>query len=184
MNFRSVHAADIAEPKYFIKRRGNPSQHLACQRRTRRKTKICKSEATSPRDITMEALANKIVHNDNVYGLISVDAGIDELNGGRANTLGFHWLDMTEVVLAAVIIGALVWFVRRCYKKKKAEQARNNETTKIEEISRRATENAKRKLHEQTVVKITKLEQMFNNQVVPMLQNQMTPTRNKQRSSG
>ena len=91
---------------------------------------------------------------------------------------------MTKVVLAAVNLGALVWFIRRRYRKKKAEQAKNNEMTKIEEVSRRATEIAEKKLHEQTTVQMTKLEQMFNHQIVLMLQNQMTPTRNQPRNNG
>ena len=43
---------------------------------------MCKTAATPTREVTVQAPDNEIVHSNNVYGLISVDAGSNELDGG------------------------------------------------------------------------------------------------------
>ena len=145
---------------------------------------MCKSATTPIRDLTIEAPEDQITHNDNIYGLIAVDGSSEKIYGGQANALGYHWTDMTKVLLAIVIIGVALWFVRKRCMKMKTDEAKNHETQKIEEVSRRASEMAEKKLYYQTVVQMSRLEQMLNQQIVPMLQNQMIPLRNQPRNNG
>ena len=76
--------------------------------------------------------------------MIAVDESSEKIDGGQANALGYHWMDMTKALLAIVIIGVALWFVRKRYMKK-TDEAKNHETQKIE-VSRRASEMSEKKL--------------------------------------
>ena len=86
------------------------------------------------------------------------------------DAFGFHWNDATEIFLGMIFLAVVAWFIRHKYRQKRADEAVKQETVMLEEIGRKAAKIAEEKIFKQTAIQMSCFGQMFNPQVLPLIQ--------------
>ena len=104
-------------------------------------------------------------HKVNLYGLIKVDMPREDVNC-------FKWSDAPYKFLGLIILAVIVWFIRRKCMQKRKDDAVKQEKVIVEDMGRKAAKIAEEKFLKQTAIQMSCLEQMFNTQVLPLMQQQ------------
>ena len=72
--------------------------------------------------------------------------------------------------LGLIILAVIAWLLGHKCMKKRTDEAAKQETVMVEEIGRKAAKIAEEKIFKQTAIQMSCFGQMFNPQVLPLIQ--------------